>query len=136
MPKKIRKPPESVKPVVKIEEPAAGSNPNFFSANGIAQPTKPPIVIFKIIATHTTAAKSNLCVVITAIIAPKNPISSPFKKPFKASVMQTFGASNNSTSPIASERTVMAKVCAPVLPPMPAIMGINTASKAKCEISF
>ena len=60
---------------------------------------------------------------------------SPFRKPFQVSRRQTRDMSNISTSPRAMERTVTASVCAPVFPPMPAIIGMNTASTGKTAMS-
>ena len=59
----MKKPPESVAPVVNIDEPEAGSKPKRFSVKGMKLPMKPPSDMFIIMATHTTAAKSSLCVV-------------------------------------------------------------------------
>ena len=79
----MKKPPESVKPVVNIDEPEAGSKPKRLSINGMKLPIKPPSDIFMTIATHTINAKSKRYVVTIASSAPSEPISRPFKKPFK-----------------------------------------------------
>ena len=80
-PKKMKKPPESVKPVVKMDEPEAGSNPKRLSVNGMKLPMKPPSDMFITIATHTISARSKRNVVITARSAPSSPMQIPFKNP-------------------------------------------------------
>ena len=82
-PKKIKNPPESVKPVVKMEEPDAGSKSNFFRVNGMKLPIKPPSDIFMTIAIQTIRARSKRNVVTIAKAAPSEPISKKYIKKLK-----------------------------------------------------
>ena len=102
-----------------------------FNVKGIKLPINPPNPIFISMAIHTIREKSILAVVMKAIAAPRAPIKIPLISPFAVPLIQTLRISKIPTSPRARERTVTANVWAPVFPPIPAMIGIKTASSGR-----
>ena len=84
------------------------------------------------IAMPSTRPSIGSAFVAQATPAATVPSARPLPRPISASLASAFRALPHDNSPSARPRTITVSVCVAALPPMPATIGMKTASAVTC----
>ena len=113
-----------------MEDAIAGSKPSLSRSRGTSPPAAPAMTRLKVIASRRMVARIQSPVQKPTTIDVSRPLAAPLKKPTNTSFQIGRHPVDQSTSPSASPRTKTVRVCVPAFPPIPATIGMNTASTA------
>ncbi len=115
--------------VIKIVADDAGSLPNLAINKGAMVPAAAATIKLTIIAKNKTSANNGSRLANRMTIATNAPLITPLTKPESNSFFSAPKEDLKSICLSVMPRTITAIACVPALPPIPAMIGIYTASK-------